>query len=147
MNKILPPTYLLSCIIIAIALHYLLPCYYLLEFPYRYLGIPLILIGLWLNIWADGIFKRAQTTVKPLEKPSALTTHGPFKFTRNPMYLGMVIGLIGLAVVLGSVTPFLVPLIFYLIVVNAYMPHEEKYLEEVFGPRYLEYKRHVRRWL
>ena len=59
-----------------------------------------------MNLWADRIFKDQKTTVKPDEKPTSLIDYGPFKISRNPMYLGMAIILIGTGIILGSISSF-----------------------------------------
>lgn len=145
--KIEPPAFLFIMIVIAVILHFVLPVYKIIQGPLRLSGIILIIIGVWLNIWADNIFKRIKTTVKPYEKPSSLTVEGPFKFSRNPMYLGMLIILLGLVVILGSATPFIVSIAFYAIVMIFYIPFEEKSMEETFPNKFPEYKKKVRRWI
>ena len=104
-------------------------------------------LGIWLNIWADGLFKRKNTTVKPYEKSSFLVLEGSFRFSRHPMYLGMVIGLLGVAVLLGSLIVFLALIAFLLTMHIIFIPFEEKALEETFGQEYLDYKKRVRCWL
>lgn len=115
--------------------------------PYRFIGILLLGIGIWLNMWADGLFKRKNTTVKPFEKSSALILEGPFRFSRHPMYLGMVIALLGVAIILGSLITFLVPIAFFVSMQIVFIRHEEKALEQTFGQKYLDYKKRVRSWL
>ncbi len=98
-------------------------------------------------MWADGLFKRKNTTVKPFEKSSALILEGPFRFSRHPMYLGMVIALLGVAIILGSLITFLVPIAFFVSMQIVFIRHEEKALEQTFGQEYLDYKNRVRSWL
>jgi protein-S-isoprenylcysteine O-methyltransferase Ste14 len=146
-GKILPPTYFFICLLLAIVLHFILPVKKLISTPYNYVGILLIGIGIWLNIWADRLFKNKNTTVKPFEKSSSLIEEGPFVFSRNPMYLGMVIILSGVAVLLGSIMPFIMPVAFFILISVAFIPQEEKALEETFGQSFIEYKKRVRCWL
>jgi len=115
--------------------------------PYRFIGILLLGIGIWLNMWTDGLFKKKNTTVKPFEKSSALILEGPFRFSRHPMYLGMVIALLGVAIILGSLITFLVPIAFFITMQIVFIRHEEKALEQTFGQEYLDYKNRVRCWL
>jgi protein-S-isoprenylcysteine O-methyltransferase Ste14 len=70
--------------------------------PWRWLGLLLILGGVALAVASERAFQRAGTAVLPFTEPSALVTTGPFVFTRNPMYLGLVLCLLGWAVLLGS---------------------------------------------
>ncbi len=146
-KRILPPACLMISIAIMVALHFLLPVRQVVPSPYRYLGIALLVIGLVLNIWSDQIFKKAKTTVNPFERSSRLVTEGPYRFSRHPMYLGMVVILIGLAVVLGSVTPVPVIPAFTWLVADRFMCVEEKAMEGTFGQTYRAYRRRVRRWI
>lgn len=146
-SKLEPPTYFLIFLLLAIGLHFVLPLIQLIYAPYKYIGILLLVIGIWLNIWADGLFKKKNTTVKPFEKSSALILEGPFRFSRHPMYLGMVIALLGVAIILGSLITFLVPIAFFITMQIVFIRHEEKALEQTFGQEYLDYKKRVRSWL
>ena len=143
---ILPPSCLMISIAIMVALHLLLPVRQIVPSPYRYLGIALLAVGLVLNIWSDQIFKKARTTVNPFERSSRLVTKGPYRLSRHPMYLGMVLILVGLGVVLGSAAPWAVVPAFVLVAVK-FMGVEEKAMEETFGQAYRDYRRRVRRWI
>ncbi len=147
MSKLEPPSYFLICLVLAVGLHFVLPIIQLLHVPYIYVGILLLGMGIWLNVWADGLFKRKNTTVKPCEKSTALVLEGPFRFSRHPMYLGMVVALFGVAIVLGSLIAFIVPIAFFIIMQTVFIPHEEKALKDTFGRKYLEYRKRVRCWL
>lgn len=114
---------------------------------YSYLGIFLIAFGVVVNVWSDNLFKKTKTTVKPYEKPTFLITSGPFLFSRHPMYLGMASILLGSAVMLQSLITFIFPFIFIIIMEVLFIPKEEKSLEKVFGKKYLDYKKRVRRWI
>jgi len=129
-----------------IALHMLVPVVQLFTFPWRLLGAGPVVVGLVLNVWADRLFKRAGTAVKPFEPSVSLVLTGPFLFTRNPMYLGMVLLLTGIAVGLGSATPWLVIPVFVWQVTQRFIVAEERKLEVAFGHQYLEYKAKVRLW-
>ncbi len=146
-KRILPPTYLCIYLLLCIALHFLLPIKQIIPFPHRYIGVFLIVIGLWLNIWADGIFKKRKTTVNPFEESTAFVMDGPFKFSRHPMYLGMVVLLLGVAIVLGSLITFVIPLGFFMNMEIAFISVEEDAMEKAFGQEYLNYKKRVRRWV
>ncbi len=145
-KPILPPTYFLVAILLMVGLHFLLPIRQVVVAPYRYLGIALILAGVAVNFWSSNLFDKAKTTVKPFEQSSDLVTEGPFRFSRHPMYVGMVVLLAGLAVLLGSVTPVLVIPPFAWIV-KRFADVEEKAMEETFGDAYRQYSKRVRRWV
>ncbi|MEA1925615.1 MAG: isoprenylcysteine carboxylmethyltransferase family protein [Patescibacteria group bacterium] len=145
--SLLPPVYLLLYLLLAAGLHFIFPVAQLVHAPYNYSGILLLGIGIGLNIWADSLFKKTKTTVKPSKRSSALILHGPFRFSRHPMYLGMVISLFGIAILLGSLAAFVAPIAFFATVSLIFIPHEEKAMENVFGKKYLDYKKRVRCWL
>ena len=111
------------------------------------IGIFPISIGVYLNLAADKLLKINDTTVKPGEQSEILVQSGVFKLSRNPMYLGMALILFGIAIILGSVTPFIVLIIFvYLININ-FISIEESMLEDKFGANWIEYKKNVRLWI
>ena len=146
-KKPLPPTYFMTSLILEIGLHFVVPINQLYRTPYRYLGIIPIIFGIVLNLWTDNLFKKKETTVKPFEKPSAFIKNGPFRISRHPMYLGMVAILLGGAFVLGSITAFIFPVLFFIAMEIVFIRHEEISLEETFGQTYLDYKKTVRRWI
>ena len=104
-------------------------------------------LGLALIIWAALLFRRAGTGIVPFSDATALVAEGPYRFTRNPMYLGMAAMLLGAALLLGSLTPFLVIPAFMALIAERFILPEEAMLEREFGERYAAYKLRVRRWL
>jgi len=144
---ILPPTWFFVYILIIAVVHFTYPVIHLGDWPIRLIGIPLLIVGLWLNLWADGLFKRCRTTVKPYEISTALITDGPFKFTRNPMYLGMAAALLGEAFLLGSLAGFIPVAIYPVHMYLTYIAVEERALTAAFGDEFISYKSRVRRWL
>jgi protein-S-isoprenylcysteine O-methyltransferase Ste14 len=146
-SKIQPPGYFAVSLLLSVGLHFVLPVIRVVVSPYRYLGIVLIGFGVVLNLWTDSLFKRHKTTVKPYENPAHLEVVGPFRISRHPMYLGMVAILLGIAIALGSLVTFVLPIVFVILMETMFIPFEEKNLEEVFGREYLDYKKNVRRWI
>jgi protein-S-isoprenylcysteine O-methyltransferase Ste14 len=146
-REILPPTYFFLFLVFLIVSHIIFPNRGIIPPRYRYIGIILIICGVILNIWADALFKRSKTTVKPNEMPDDLIVSGPFKISRHPMYLGMTIILLGLAVLLNSITAFIFPIAFVILMEKKFVSLEEKYLEMAFRDKYLGYKQKVRRWI
>ena len=104
-------------------------------------------IGSLLNLIADSSFKKINTTVKPFEESTALLTDGVFRISRNPMYLGMAFILSGISILLGSLSPFFVILIFMFAMDFVFIRKEEAMLQKKFGTTWLEYKKTVRRWI
>ena len=143
----LPPTYFLLCLLLAIVLHFVLPLVKIIYPPYNYTGVLFIGMGIWIIIWTDRLFKVKNTTVKPFEKATCFIQEGPFRFTRHPMYLGMIIILVGVAILLGSISPFICPIGFFIAMSIVFIPQEEKALEETVGQDFIYYKRRVRCWI
>lgn len=76
-----------------------------------------------------------------------MIAEGTYKFTRNPMYLGVTMALLGSSIYFGNFLSFLSPLIFFTAMNFIYIPFEEQLMEKVFGKNYAEYKEKVRRWI
>ncbi|MDY0094574.1 MAG: isoprenylcysteine carboxylmethyltransferase family protein [Candidatus Vecturithrix sp.] len=146
-KNILPPTYLLIAIVSMVALHFLAPLTSLISFPWNMLGLIPFAIGVGINMLADNAFKRANTTVKPDETSTTLITDGVFRLTRNPMYVGFVLILFGIAIFVGSLSPYLIILLFPILMEKIFIITEEQMLEQTFGNTWLTYKQQVRRWL
>ena len=103
--------------------------------------------GIAINLIADSNLRKAQTTVKPYEESAVLVTSGAYRISRHPMSLGFVCILVGVAIVLGSLLPWMVVPIFPIVVDGVFIRVEEKMLEQKFGQAWLEYKSKVRRWV
>ncbi len=111
------------------------------------LGIAPIAMGLSMAVIGNRQFARAHTAINPFAVPSTLVAGGPFRLSRNPMYLGMVFVLLGAAIAWGTVTPFFVLPPFARLISTRFIAHEETTMKETFGAEYEEYARRVRRWL
>lgn len=146
-KRTLPPAYLLYSIVAMIALWLVLPGYRIISFPWTLLGIVPALAGIVLNLVADSAFKKHATTVKPFEESSSLITGGVFAISRNPMYLGFVLLLLGVAVIMGAMTPFAVIPFFIILIEAVFIRMEERMLEAKFGEAWLSYRAKVRRWI
>lgn len=110
-------------------------------------GLAWAAAGLALSASAVFQFLRAKTTALPYGTPSQLVTLGAYLWTRNPMYLGLLTALIGLAFYMGTLPFWLVPPAFFLIINRYHIPYEEARLAEVFGGDYKRYRLGVNRWL
>jgi protein-S-isoprenylcysteine O-methyltransferase Ste14 len=146
-KPVLPPTYLLLAIVMMLALHFLFPVATAIKTPWHIVGTIPLAIGLILNILADREFKKHQTTVKPFEESTTLITTGVYRISRNPMYLGFVLILSGVALFLGSLIPVAVVLFFPGLMEVVFIRSEEAMLEQQFGETWLAYKQQVRRWI
>lgn len=92
-------------------------------------------------------FSRAGTPAIPFKPTEALVTSGPYRFTRNPMYVGMACLFIGLALAVGTLWPLAVLPFVVIAIDRLIIAREEPYLEALFGTQYRDYKSRVRRWL
>ncbi|HET7131841.1 MAG TPA: isoprenylcysteine carboxylmethyltransferase family protein [Gammaproteobacteria bacterium] len=128
-------------------LHYGFPLAQPIVEPYRYAGAVLIALAGAFGAWGVILFRRAGTGVVPFSDATALVTAGPYRFTRNPMYLGMAGILAGTAIWLGSLTPWLVLPAFMRLIAERFIVPEEAMLERTFGEEYARYRTAVRRWL
>lgn len=113
----------------------------------RSIALGLLVLGLVLEGWAAGLFKRAGTDVLPWKPSTALVTTGPYRFTRNPIYLGYTITYVGLGVGLDSPMALAFVLPCLIVMEQFVIAREEAYLETRFGSAYRAYLGTVRRWL
>lgn len=113
----------------------------------RWWGLPPAVAGLLLVVVAAGRFHRRSTTLRPYAEPRELVTDGLHRYSRNPMYLGLLLSLAGAWVMLGTISPGLVIPPFYLLIRYRYVAHEERVMRERFGDAFRAYERRVRRWL
>src|SRR5947209_2866845 len=143
----LPPFYFLCSLILELGLHFGIPVVRIIPSPWHSIGLLPIVGGVVIGGAAVLQFRRADTSLKPSDKPTALVTGGPFRVTRNPMYLGMLLLLLGTAIILGTLTPLLVPIAFAYLITSRFIRFEEAFMHEQFGEPYVSYCRAVRRWL
>ena len=113
----------------------------------RPLGWLLVAIGLTLFVWTLATFWHHRTTVNPYKAASSLCTGGPFRFSRNPIYVGDWFILTGVSMLLASWWPLLFAPLIWVALRYGVIRHEEAHLEARFGEDYRTYKTQVRRWL
>ncbi len=147
LKKVFPPTYLLVAIILILLLHFTFPVATIVRNPLNLIGLFPLLIGVALNLIADRDFKRYQTTVKPYEESATLLTEGVYRYSRHPMYLGFVLILLGISLLLGSISPYVVVLIFSILMELVFIRVEEDMLNETFQEEWRQYKSKVRKWI
>lgn len=149
--RVFPPGVPLLTILLGVGLDRMWPVALGLELPPpgRYWFGGFIVAGaiLGLGLWSVLLFRSSGQNENPWTPTPRIVEHGPFRVTRNPMYLQMVLVCLGVAVILGNVWILaLTPVCGWLLQRFAILP-EESYLERKFGDDYLSYKRRVRRWL
>jgi protein-S-isoprenylcysteine O-methyltransferase Ste14 len=110
-------------------------------------GLAALALGVALAGWGIMTFRRAKTAINPHHSASQLVTHGPYRFTRNPMYTGLTIAYLGGSALLDSAWPVIVLPAVILILVETVISREEMYLTDTFGAEYTGYAASVRRWL
>lgn len=108
--------------------------------------IPLIL-GVGVLAWARAVFLRKEAEIMTFGTPRDLITEGPFRFSRNPMYLGFVLLLLAAALFVNAWPALAVPLAFLVISTLWYIPFEERKCREIFGAAYDTYANRTRRWI
>lgn len=143
----MPDAYFIFFIASSILINFLFPIAKILFFPYTLVGSIVIASGLLMVFAANYLLLKKKTSIQALENPSQLVTTGPFKYSRNPIYLGMTVALFGVSITCGSLSPLLFPLFFVLILNSKFIAKEEQTLEKTFGAEYLYYKAKVRRWI
>lgn len=146
-TKMVPPIWLALAIVAMAALHYLLPVARIIRTPWTWLGAAPMVAGIALAVAGAGLFRRHNTGVVPFSPATYLVTTGPYRFTRNPMYLGMVLLLCGVAMMLGTLSPWIVIPLFAWWIGHRFIAQEEVMLEQVFGDEYVRFKQRVRRWI
>lgn len=143
----MPPVYFLFAMLFTAALHWFLPIATLIDAPLSYAGLLMTGSGIIIVVVAARAFQTHATTIRPFEESDILVTDGFFHVTRNPMYLGMVIILVGVAILLGTLASFLPIPFFVILIQRQFIQKEEAMLAERFGEQYIEYKKTVRRWI
>lgn len=111
------------------------------------LGVALTAAGLGLMAWGILTFRAAKTAILPHRSASGIVTHGPYRFTRNPMYVGMTVVYLGLSLLVRSVWPLLLLPVVIAMLVHLVIRREEAYLVSAFRDEYDAYRGRVRRWL
>jgi protein-S-isoprenylcysteine O-methyltransferase Ste14 len=134
-------------LVLSVLVNFIFPVVAFLSPPATYSGFLIIGFGLVLAFWSRSLFLKNATTLQPSEEPTSLVTTGPFRLTRNPIYLGMASILFGVAILFGTLVTLAFPVIFVMLIEFFIIPGEEQTLEKIFGEPYREYKKSVRRWI
>jgi len=113
----------------------------------RVVGGGLVLLCLLLSTWSFRRFWSSGTSIVPVRPTTALVIEGPYRFTRNPMYLGLLFLYAGIACWFGLVWALLLAPVLVWVVGVSVIRREERYLTRKFGDEYRRYQAHVRRWL
>ena len=147
MKKTSPPVYVFAAFVAMLMAHLLAPIAHIVMYPWNLLGAAPLLLGTVLTFYALRRFGHYKTTAEPFGVSTALVTSGPFRFTRNPMYVGILLMFSGIACLLGTAGPWLVVPLLGVVFDVIFVQQEEKKLEMKFGDDFLRYKAKVRRWI
>jgi protein-S-isoprenylcysteine O-methyltransferase Ste14 len=147
LRRLLPPQFVLLCIFGMTGLHFLVPMTQLLALPFNLLGLVPLMAGLGLCGSASRMFLALGTNIQTFNEPGRLVREGLFRHSRNPMYLGFTLGLLGIALLFGSASTLVGPVVFFATANLWYIPFEERAMAAKFGDDYTAYRLAVRRWI
>jgi protein-S-isoprenylcysteine O-methyltransferase Ste14 len=148
MLKLPPPIWALVYVLVGAGMSRALGWPRLPGLPPSLVGAELVALALILPVWAVVLFKRAGTDINPTSVANReLVTSGPYKLTRNPMYLGLVIVTLGTAIWVGAWPMFIAPFALFATLNWVHIPFEEAKMRRQFGATYDGYARRVRRWV
>ena len=139
-----PPVILLASIILQLLLLFTFPVSTDLS---SLLGLIFLLAGVFLVFFSFRFMRKMETTFIPDGTPEVLISSGPFKFSRNPIYLGMLTVLVGVAFLMSSLSAIIIAFVFGIIINFTWIAHEEKKLHELFSEDWENYSSKVRRWI
>jgi protein-S-isoprenylcysteine O-methyltransferase Ste14 len=143
-----PPLAWGLAVMAGLAVNWLVPLPFLpVDLPAGWLGAIVFVLALALVAWAIVTITRAGSNVPTNLPTTAIVESGPYRFTRNPIYLGMFLGLIGLAIAFDNLWLLMMLVPFALVIHYGVVAREEAYLERKFGDAYRGYRSRVRRWL
>ena len=144
--RIKPPHIAFTLLLLSWLSDYFFPQFRFVYGKFKYIGLIIFLAGLSITFYSFYLFKKNKTPIIPGTKPTFVVQSGPYKFTRNPMYIGVTFALLGISIYIGNLLSLISPLIFFILMNLIYIPFEEKLMENIFGKQYLGYKKKVRRW-
>jgi protein-S-isoprenylcysteine O-methyltransferase Ste14 len=145
--RVPPPFYYLMTLLIGIALRRSLPFPLFATSEATIAAWVLVVAGLLLVAWGASTMLRAGTRIDPTKPTTTIVRSGPFRFTRNPLYLAMAILYSGLSIYFQSLPALLLLPAAMTLMYYAVIRHEERYLEGKFGNEYRDYRKSVRRWV
>ena len=147
MKWLLPPVLFLICLIAMALLRWLWPIAMIFPGSMNLAGVVPIILGM--ATGGTGAFKfvKERTNIHPFQEADKLVTEGMFRYSRNPMYLSLLLILIGTWILLRALSPVVVLPIFVMVSNRLYIAYEEKMLSDKFGREYEDYKKRVRRWI
>ena len=141
------PVVFLGGFVVGILLNLVLPVPIWHSIGVPVIGMVPLLLGIWLFASARAVFRHHMTPLMPLEPSVALVQDGPYRFSRNPIYLAFALMYLGASFIFNSVFLLIVLALVVLLFDRTQIPREERYLQDKFGEEYTRYKEKVRRWI
>ncbi len=143
-NIFIPPVFVLISLVLIVCFYFFIPEFNYISFPYNLSGLIFVFAGFGIMGTTRNLFKKHKTNLT-IKKSSAIIKEGLFSKTRNPMYIGMFLMLLGTGICFMNLFSMLTPIGFILAIRFYSIPIEERLMQESFGDEYLEYKKKVRR--
>ena len=143
----LPPLIYATAFVLGLLLHLAFPMHFLPSALVRWLGSFCMLIAGLIVVAALRALRRAQTTFDVAKPTTALVTEGPFRYSRNPMYVSLTLLYFGVTCLMNALWILLLVVPLLVVIQRGVIAREEAYLARKFGEAYLSYKRRVRRWI
>jgi len=147
MKKLIPPYLFLICIASTVVLFFLFPDPRAISIPLNFCGIFIMLGGVYLLAKARMFIEKYDTEIHTFKQPRNMIIEGPFRYSRNPIYGGFTLMIMGVWFIFGNWYGAMGWILFFLCCNFWYIPFEEKNFEKQFGQVYLDYKSKVRRWV
>lgn len=143
--KVIPPILYVSSLLLIASFYILLEDLNIIPFPFNLTGLVFVFLGFTIMGKAKKLMLKYETT-HTFADSTTLVEEGIFSRTRNPIYLGMFLFLLGCAVSFRNAISLLIPFSFVYLMNRIYIPYEEQKLSEKFGEKYKQYKKRVPRW-
>lgn len=148
MLKLPPPIWTIAYVLLCAGISWALQWPKLAGFSSPLVGAAVIVLGAIAPVWAFALFRREGTEIDPTSSTNRkLVTDGPYRFTRNPMYLGLVIISLGIALWVGAWPMFAAPIAVFATANWVHIPFEEEKMRRQFTPQFDDYTKRVRRWV
>jgi protein-S-isoprenylcysteine O-methyltransferase Ste14 len=142
-----PPRIAFIMLAIGAAIHWAVPIADTVVFAAPWMGVAFLFAGFGVMIWAWWLFQRHAVAIRPTAPTDRLLTRGIYAMTRNPMYLGMIAMMLGVAFYFGTLPFYAVTLAYFVLIDRVFCVYEEEKLDAAFGEEYRRYRARVRRWL
>jgi protein-S-isoprenylcysteine O-methyltransferase Ste14 len=142
-----PPLIFVMCAVLGIALNSAFPIRVLAPVPSRIAGATLMCMAGCIASWAQRVMKKAGTNIRPDKPALTIVSAGPFRLSRNPMYVSLCLLQLGFALLINGLMPLLLVIPLALMLHFGAVLREERYLAAKFGEPYATYRNRVRRWL